>query len=157
MQEENIEDQDSLILNEEGVLVENTEVEKLKETNKKLYERAKKAEAEAKALKASTTREIIQPETTTASVPDEVIDLRLDGYSKEEVEFIIKNGGRKALEDKTSYVSIALNTKREQARAEAEANKVTDTSGMTDVERKYTQEQMKNMTAEELAKILPHA
>jgi hypothetical protein len=88
---------------------------------------------------------------------DEIVDLRLDGYSKQEVEFILRNGGRKELGNKDSYVAIALNTKREQERAEREANKVVDTSGMTDVERKYTTEQLKNMTAEELKKILPKA
>lgn len=91
------------------------------------------------------------------SLNDEVVDLRLDGYTKQDVDFIMKNGGRKALEDKTSYTAIAINARKEQAKAEAEANKVQDTSGMTEVERKYTPEMMKNMTVAELKKILPHA
>lgn len=97
------------------------------------------------------------PPKEAYSINDEVVDLRLDGYSKPEVEFILRNGGRKELDDKNSYVAIALNTKREQERAEREASKTTDTSGMTEVERKYTTEQLKNMTAAELEKILPRA
>lgn len=97
------------------------------------------------------------PPKEAYSINDEVVDLRLDGYSKTEVEFILRNGGRKELDDKNSFVAIALNTKREQERAEKEASKVTDTSGMTEVERKYTTEQLKNMTAAELEKILPRA
>lgn len=88
---------------------------------------------------------------------DEVVDLRLDGYSKSEVEFIMKNGGRKALEDSASYVSIAVNTRREQDRAEANASKVSSKSGMSEVERKYTPEQLKNMPLAELEKLVPKA
>ena len=148
---------DSLTLDEDEGLDETPEVDvdKLKETNKRLYERAKKAE---QALKANRPSEITHSETTrTVGVSDEVIDLRLDGYSKDEVEFIIRNGGRKALEDKASFVTIALETKREQARAEAAANQVQDTSQLTEVERKFTPEQLKNMSVEELKNILPHA
>lgn len=101
-------------------------------------------------------REITTEQTKTVGVPDEVIDLRLDGYSKEEVEFIIKNGGRKALEDTNSFVSIALNTKREQAKAESAAQ-IPDSSQLSEVERKFTPEQLKNMSAKELETLLPHA
>ncbi len=136
----------------------------LARANKKLEQfpnvvaRAKKAEDEVKVLKAQTPE--IKPEPKLQaeySLNDEVVDLRLDGYSKADVEFIMKNGGRKALEDKNSYTSIAINARKEQAKAEAEANKIQDTSGMSEVERKYTPEMMKNMSAAELKKILPHA
>lgn len=123
-----------------------------------------KAEALKYKAIASRYKEKVKQEQPTNpppkevySINDEVVDLRLDGYSKQEVDFILRNGGRKELEDKNSYVAIALNTKREQDRAEKEASKVTDTSGMSEVERKYTTEQMKNMTAAELEKILPRA
>lgn len=153
----NHENLDSQILDEEINLEENNAVEdvgKIKELNKKLFERAKKAEAEAKALKAKPQENITR---TEYSLNDEVVDLRLDGYTKQDVDFIMKNGGRKALEDKTSYTAIAINARKEQARAEAEANKVADTSGQSEFERKYTPEMLKNMTKEELKKILPHA
>lgn len=165
MEDSNIENQDSTNTDEILDLEEQPEqptedVVKLKETNKRLYERAKKAEAEAKAYKARIPQENITPKgdnPKTYGIEDEVLDLRLDGFKKDEVEFIMKNGGRKALEDQTSFVSIALNTKREQRKAEEAASKTNDNVGLTEVERKYTPEQLKSMSAEELEEILPHA
>lgn len=119
---------------------------------KQVLARAKAAEAKAKATSSITSKE--QPRLT---IDDETLDLRLDGYTRDEVEFIARNGGRKALEDKTSYVAIALNTKREQQKAEAAASQTADTSGMSEIERKYTPEMLQNMSLEELDKIVPHA
>lgn len=152
------ENQDSIILDEEINLEETTEdVEKLKETNKRLYERAKRAEADKKVLSEQLKQKPQDITRTEYSLNDEVVDLRLDGYSKSDVDFIMKNGGRKTLEDKTSYVSIAINARKEQARAEAEANKTVDTSTMSEIERKYTPDQLKNMSLDELKKIVPRA
>lgn len=129
--------------------------------------RAIAAEEENKVLKPLAEKQRAQemgvdPERKVETqlpndVEDERLDLRLDGYSKGEVDWIMKNGGRKQLEDTTSYVSLAIKTKREQERAEMEAGKVSDTSGMSEVERKYTPEQLKAMSVEELKKILPKA
>lgn len=126
---------------------------KAEEAKRQIHARAIRAE---KALKEKDSA----PQNTTSkeySLNDEIVDLRLDGYSKDEVAFIMKNGGRKELEDKNSYLSIAINTKKEQARAEAQANKIVDNSTMSEVERKYTPAQLEAMTSEELEKILPHA
>lgn len=136
------------------------ELAKQTEARRQLTARAKRAEADLKAEREKSIRAEVKPEPTISkeySLNDEVVDLRLDGYSKADVEFIMKNGGRKALEDKTSYTAIAINARKEQTRAEAEANKVVDTSGMSEVERKYTPEMMANMSAAELKKILPKA
>jgi len=136
---------------------ENKEVEeKSDETNelKKAQDEAAKWRRIAEKKSKPTETPIIKDEY---SLNDEVVDLRLDGYSKDDVNFIMKNGGRKTLEDKNSYVSIAINARKEQAKAEAEANKVIDTSGMSEIERKYTPEMMKAMTTAELAKIVPRA
>jgi hypothetical protein len=122
------------------------EIARLKEAKRQIHARALRAEKEKKA-----------PINNEFSINDEVVDLRLDGYTKDEVAFILKNGGRKTLEDKNSYVSIAINARKEQARAEAEANKVVDTSGLSEVERKYTPDMMKNMSLDELKKIVPKA
>lgn len=116
---------------------------------KSMYARTKE-----KVQAAAKPTEPLQAEFT---LNDEVVDLRLEGYSKDDVKFIMQNGGRKSLEDKNSYVAIALKARKEQAEAEAAANKVNDTSGMSEVERKYTPEQLKNMSLEELKKIVPRA
>lgn len=152
--EEVIENQDSLNTDDtQNDTQDEIDVDALKEQNKKLFERAKSAETKLKEFKSKP-----QSEPSPAYVlSDEIVDLRLEGYSKQDVEFIMKNGGRKSIEDKTSYVAIALNTKREQERAEREANKAPDNAGMSEVERKYTPEQLSKMSRAELEKILPYA
>lgn len=126
---------------------------RLEEQNKKLFERAKKAETLAKELKTQ------KPEQKITNKPidldEEKFELRLQGYSKEDVNFILNNGGSEALKDKNSLVSLALSEKRKQAEAENAAQQTTNTSGMSEVERKYTPEQLKNMSAKDLEKILP--
>lgn len=125
--------------------------EKAEQFARQAITRAKKAE---EALKNANGTQIIN--NKPSEIEDERLELRLDGYSKDDVTFIMNNGGRKVLDDKTSYVTIALNAKREQKRAEEAASKTEDASILSEVERKYTPEQMQNMTAAELAKLLPH-
>lgn len=133
---------------------------------KKYHAIAKRRAAQLKERDTQLDELKKRPQEKTAETPsnreekqqglsEEVIELRLDGYSKDEVEFIMRNGGRKALDD--DMVKAALQVKREQRKAEEEASKIPDTSGMTDVERKYTPEQLENMSVEELEKILPKA
>lgn len=88
---------------------------------------------------------------------DEVVDLRLDGYSKDEVKFIMANGGRKALDDKTSLTSIAINSAREQKKAEQAKDDAGAGGGSELIAGKYSQDQLSKMSASELEKILPHA
>lgn len=130
------------------------DVETLKEQNKKLFERAKKAEAKLKESKSAPN---ITNEPKTYGIEDEVLDLRLEGYSKQDVEFIMRNGGRKSLEDKNSLTYLAIQQKKEQERAERAASQTVDSSSVSEVERKYTTEQLNNMSVSDLEKILPRA
>jgi len=163
MENENNENQDSLTLDEEITLEETTEevdVEKLKETNKKLFERAKNAEAKLKQVKPHINRKEEQSSTDNFATKEEiwaVADYIREGYDRNDVNFILKNGGREALNDSNSYVSVALKAKSEQRRAEQEAAKTTNGGGMSEIERKYTPDQLANMTSAELEKILPRA
>lgn len=128
---------------------------------RQVFARAKKAEEENRELKATQIK--AEPAITNNPSPDskpfemndEVVDLRLDGYSKDEVSWIMQNGGRKALEDTTSYTAIAINAKREQQRAEQAAGQTTESAGLSEIERKYTKEQLVNMPLKELEAILP--
>ncbi|NBW09213.1 MAG: hypothetical protein EBR82_14435 [Caulobacteraceae bacterium] len=142
---------DTEIILDDGTSSDDIEV--LREQNKKLFERAKKAEAKLKTSKPAEN--ITKP--NTYGIEDEVLDLRLEGFSKSEVEFIMKNGGRKALEDKNSLTAIAIQQKKEQDRAERAASQAVDNSSMSEVERKFTTEQLRNMSASDLEKLLPHA
>lgn len=159
-------DQTELDTLREGIddpMVLKDQLRKEADARRQLTARAKKAEEELKALKTQAIRSETDQVTTPppASEPvninDEVVDLRLDGYSKDEVAWIMKNGGRKALEDKNSYTSIAINARREQLKAEQAASQVNDTAGLSEIERKYTPEELKSMPLKELEAILPKA
>jgi len=133
------------------------------DARRQLTARAKKAEDELRQLKTkgfeaeSKTISNSSPDSKPYEINDEVVDLRLDGYSKKEVEWIMANGGRKVLDDQNSLVSIAIRAQREQQKAEQAASQVAETSGLSDVERKYTPDQLRNMSVKELEAILPKA
>lgn len=81
---------------------------------KQLYERAKKAEAEAKELREAKP-EIKEEPTLETPKPDEIsvddkVDLRLKGYTKEDIDFISKNLNGREIEEalKDPYVQAAL-------------------------------------------------
>lgn len=125
---------------------------------KQILARARKAEAENKTLKEATPKPAVEtPVQTDDDKLWDIAELMTQGYTKSDAEFIKNNGGTAALKDPNSYVSIALKGIKEQRRAEAEASKTDDSSGMTSVERKYSPEKLATMTAEELEKILPKA
>ena len=138
------------------------------QARRQLTARTKNSEAELKTLKAKLAElESGTDDTTISQQPtaadDERLELRLDGYSKEEVAYIMANGGRKSLDDQSSFTAIAINTKREQRQAEIAASQ-TDTSGGEDNLRPVDFKLPKNPTAADLKKsiadmekALPHA
>ncbi len=131
------------------------DVEELRKTAKSYRSSAMRYKKDAKqTIKPSTVEPTQKPYNI---LEDEVFDFINEGYSKEEIRFIQSNGGRKSLEDANSLVAIAVKAKREQRNAEEAAGKVSDKSGQSEVERKYTTEQMRNMKPEELAKLIGYA
>jgi len=134
-------------------------LEKAETAKKQILARAKKAEAEAKALREAAVPKPAETPPVPANDDKlwEVAEMIQRGYTRADAEFIQRNGGAEALKDPNSYASIALKNITEQRRAEAEASKTADTTGMTAVERKYSPEKLASMTAEELEKVLPHA
>lgn len=134
------------------------DVHKLMETNKRLYGRVKAAEAELKTFKTVQTP-TPQPQAQAPIMDDklwEVAEYIREGYTRDDVDFIIKNGGRDALAKPDSFVSLALKAKQEQRSAE-EAAAQTGNSGFGGIERQYSPDQLKSMSAKELADILPKA
>lgn len=78
------------------------------------------------------------------------------GYSETEIDLIMHNGGMKILEDKNNPIVVGLSATREQRKAEDLASQTSGSSSqLSEVERKYTAEQLANMTSAELEKILP--
>lgn len=102
------------------------------EARRQLTARAKKAEGEAKTEREARIKlEETKSDITSTSVvtEDERLELRLNGFSKEEVNYIMANGGAKVLEDKNSYTAIAINTRREQLKAEQAAGQTGGAGG----------------------------
>lgn len=116
----------------------------LEKKNKELFARAKKAEEEARKTKT------LKPEPSSDDGWKERMELRVAGYDDKEVDFLMRNGGKKATDD--VYVKNAINAMREQKKAEAAA--VDDSSSKSDIERKYTLEQLKEMPTAEMEKVL---
>jgi len=81
------------------------------------------------------------------------LEMRIDGYSDEAIAFAMKNGGKESLND--PYVKAAIEAIQEQKRAE-QATVASETS-KSDIERKFTQEEIAAMSPEEMYKILPKA
>lgn len=139
-------------------------VQALEEQNKKLFARAKKAEGFIQDSNGNWVKKE-KPQVITNKVEskpynileDEVADLILDGYSKEETKFILANGGRKALEDKDSFLSVAINTKREQRKTERAVSQTSNSGFISTGGKTYSEEQLKNMSVEEMMKVLPHS
>jgi hypothetical protein len=127
---------------------------------KQILARARKAEEKLKGYKpeaeAPVTPKEEAPKPTDDSKLWEIADMIQQGYTKADADFIANNGGKEALKDPNSYVSVAIRTVREQRKAE-EASNATQSVGMSEVERKYTPEQLQNMSVAELEKILPRA
>lgn len=131
----------------------------LEKVNKRLFKRAKKAEGKIKGLDgaAPTVTPTSANTTVDQSKEDaawrERMELKTDGYSDEEIAYIQQSGGRKALEN--TYVKATIETMRKQKQAEAAT--VETGAGKSEVEKKYTDEQLRAMTPAELEKLLPHA
>ena len=159
--EATISDETQLDTLREGIddpVVLKAQLAKEAEARRQLTARAKKAEEDLKTLKASQVKPEDHSTTTTktettSTAEDERLELRLDGYSKEEVGYIMANGGRKSLEDKNSYTAIAINTRREQLKAEQAASQ-TDQSGGEDQLRGLNFNLPRNPTTTDLKKSL---
>lgn len=132
---------------------------RLEETNKKLYERAKKAEADVKAFREKPIE--VVPTKPSEVKPSDILKadefkLYRAGYTEAEIDLIMHNGGAKILEDKTNPLVLGLQAAKEQRGAEDAASRVSDSSGLSDIERKYTEQDMRNMKTEDLGALLPH-
>lgn len=128
---------------------------------KQILARARKAEEKLKGYNKPEAEAPVTPKEEAQKPTDdsklwEIAEMIQQGYTKADADFIASNGGKEALKDPNSYVSVAIRTVREQRKAE-EASNATQSVGMSEVERKYTPEQLQNMSVEELEKILPRA
>lgn len=119
------------------------EKEKLEATNKKLYAR----------IKSSTPNKPLGQAVAPSDERFERLELKTEGFTDEEIEFIKPYGGKKALDN--PYIKTALETMREKHKAE---NAVVDVdTNKSDIEKKFTEDQLRNLPLDELEKLLPKA
>lgn len=126
----------------------------LQQKNKELYARAKKAEEENKALKAKSTPQPEPKAEPTNPSPEKLdrIELRVDGYSDEEIGYLLPLGGKKALANPIVQKAV------EAMRAEKKSKDATPEGGQASpVFKKHTLTDLQNMPLDQLEKILPHA
>ncbi len=138
----------------------------LEETNKKLYARTKTAEGFVQDSSGSWVKkekpQAIISEAPVSTKPSDILKadefkLYRQGYTESEIDLIMHNGGMKAIADEKSPLSLGLKIAREQRTAEEAAGFTSDKSGQSEVERKYTPEQMRNMKPDELASLIGYA
>lgn len=114
-------------------------------------------EAEAKKWKAIADRKAKKAEQAAqepAALPGtevERLTLKVDGYNDEEIAEVMKLGGLKALDN--PLVKKAIESMREDR--QAENAQVTDGGAKSDFSRKYSPQDLRKMSSEELEKILP--
>ena len=150
MENENLDNQ---VLNGDDVNTSGDSKPQYSETEKQLYTRLKKEEARVKELEAKLGDKAPtfgQPTNTTDDERFERLELKTEGYTSDEINFILKNGGRTSLED--PYVKMAIDKAREDRKVtESVAMNVSSKSA---IERKYSQADLANMSADEMEAVL---
>ena len=135
------------------------DVEALQNEAAKSLERKKYADrvaAENKRLKQELRD--LKPDSNSAvtessSVPDERferLELKADGYSKDEIDQIMELGGTRALDN--PLVSKAIQVARREAKSKAATPSGTAKSP---VYQQFSERDLRKMSSEELEKIIP--
>lgn len=156
----------------EGATTQNTEETTVEETTTDTVEQDTtdwKAEAlKQKAIndrlsKKLSTGSITNPVATQQSVkPSDILradefKLYRQGYNEQEIDLIMKNGGMAILSDEKNPLVLGLRASKEQRLAEEASSRAQDTSGTSELERKYTRADIEKMKPEELEKVLGFA
>lgn len=145
--EEVVQDQETTVPDELDAEALKAELEKTRAEKDLQHKRATKAEAELKKLK---------PLTTNQSSPDsderfERLELKTEGYKSEEVDFLMQNGGRKALDNPMVMAGI------ESLRKKAKSVDATPAgTAKSPVYQKYTEQDLRKMSLDDLEKIMPN-
>lgn len=104
-----------------------------------------------KKLKALETKS--PPETSNANERFERLELKTEGYSREEIDFIMQNGGSKILENKDNNLVLdAIEANRKKRKSLESTPSGTNKSP---VFQRYSQDDLNNMSLQDLEKIIP--
>ena len=140
--------QEEVIIPEETLELEEETPEETVTLTKSEYQKMHR-----QSIAYQATKDKPQPKESSYQVtPDtlERIELRQDGYSKEETDAIMELGGSKAL--KNPLVKTAIEAMRSKAKSQDSNQPLNSKSP---VYKKFTQEDLKKMTSAELEAILP--
>lgn len=113
----------------------------IEDKNRKLYARVSK--------KSEPLQTSVEPSQEWQEKMERRFELKSLGYSKEDIAFIEKNGG--SIED--PYVKAAVTALQAQRKAEKAAD--ITSSGQSDIEKKFSTQELKGKSLEELESILP--
>lgn len=164
MSEQDNELQDTLNLDEETIQqteLESTEseqvdIEDLKAKAAKADEYKSYADRVAKENKELKKKTEPLPtnksssETPVTRAEIERLELKTEGYTTDEVDFLMQNGGRQALKNEIAMAGIeAMRKKRKSVEATPSG------TGKSAVYQKYTAQDLRKMSAEDLEKIIP--
>jgi len=143
---DNVEDDD--VREKLGNHIKTLNIQRRKKAEKlTLLEKAKaEAEAEAEKPKESTSTEVVNN-------PDEKIsklELKIDGYSDDEIDFIQKNGGKDALTN--PLVVSAIEAQREKKKADDAS---IEGSPKSTIHEKYSKDEIDRMPLDKLEQLLP--
>lgn len=116
--------------------------------------KAKKLEENPQLIKNNVEEKKVDP---MAIIRDESFKLFREGYDEDEIELILRNGGRKILSDDKNPITLGLRARKEQLKAEEAASMTNNSSSLSEVERKYTPEQLEKMPLDKLEETLRNA
>lgn len=162
METENEQVQEEVVEQEENTTTQEETVDESEETqdedtvtlSKSEYKKLQRQSIAYKANKDVRAESKPTAESTILNVSPErleKLELKLDGYSQEEVEAIMELGGAKAL--KNPLVAGAI----EQMRNKSKSKDLNQSlNSKSPVFKKFTQDDLSKMTSAELVKILPH-
>lgn len=132
----------------EEVDIEDLKVKAAKADEYKKY--ADRVTAENKKLKESSEKSLKTKQTSPESDERfERLELKTDGYNSQEVDFLMQNGGRKALENPIVMAGIEAIRKKQKS-----VDATPDGTAKSTVYKKYSEADLKKMSAEDLEKIM---
>lgn len=150
MEQENASVQEDVVEQEEQTSQEETEETSYEEETVTIP-KSKFVKIQRKAKAYDSEKEKPRSPITTNSDTKwrERMELKVDGYDEEAIDFIQKNGGKKSLEN--PYITKAIEAMREQRAAE---KATIDEGSKSQTEKRFTQKEFAKLSASEQLKVL---
>ena len=112
--------------------------------------KAKQLDKLKEGLEEDETNKVTKEQPLSEAERFERLELKVDGYSDVEIDFLLKNGGKDAAGDE--MVTAAIEAKRAKDKSEGA---VPEGDAKSPVFRRHTQNDLENMSLEQLEEIIP--